>query len=144
MNAEIIQKYKDKTIKELLKTAERHFNEYIRFRDSENGWGFCISSGRPIKVPAVNSQAGHFYSAGKFPALRFNENNVHLQGKSDNYFNSGNLAEYRKNLVKKIGKKAVDDLDFIASATKRNTHKWDRFYLIEVIETYKQKKKTVK
>lgn len=139
MKVAIIQKYKDKTISQLLNTARRYFNKYILQRDSRDGWGFCTSSGRALNVPSENAHAGHFYPAGKFPRLRFNEDNVHLQGKSDNYFNAGNLLQYRKNLMRKIGVKRLLKLELISQ--DRSIHKWNRFYLIEVIEKYKFKTK---
>ena len=86
----------------------------------------------------MNAQAGHFYSAGKYPKLRFNEDNVHLQGKSDNYFNGANLLEYRKNLIYKIGIERVEELERLADQSKIQSFKWDRFTLIEIIEKYKQ------
>lgn len=139
MNVDTIQKYKHKSLPSLLNTATFHFNKFIRERDTDDtGFGCCISSGKPLRVPSANSQAGHFYSAGKFPELRFNEDNVHLQGKSDNYFNSANLLEYRKNLIKKIGIERVEKLDFIVAVNKRQVYKWDRFFLISVIEKYKK------
>ena len=138
MESKVIQKYSKKSIKDLLPIATRHFNKFIRERDSEDGWGRCISSGRRMRVPSKNAQAGHFYSAGKYPELRFNENNVHLQSKSDNYFLSGNLLEYRSRLIKKIGLHNVEELDEIARRSKQMRYKWDRFYLIEIIEKYKQ------
>ncbi|AOR28746.1 recombination protein NinG [Formosa sp. Hel1_33_131] len=94
-------------------------------------------------MPSSNAHAGHFYSGGKFPQLKFNEDNVHLQGKSDNYFNGGNQLQYRKNLIKKIGLKRVEELDMLADISKRSSFKWDRFSLIEIIETYKEKFKAV-
>jgi hypothetical protein len=148
MHVKIIQKYKDKSVSQLLGMATKHFNEFIRLRDSypindKQRWGHCISSGRRLIVPSKNSHAGHFWSGGKFPALRFNEDNVHLQGKSDNFFNGGNENEYRRNLIKKIGQSRVDTLDSIAAMTKGKNHKWERIFLIEIIEKYKLKKKTV-
>ena len=135
---------RDKTVPQLLKIATRHFNEYIRLRDSEDGLGACISCGRRLKVPSVNSQAGHFYPAGNVGPLRFNEDNVHLQCKSCNYFKSGDLLNYRRNLLEKIGEKRVDKLDMTAAIAKRSSYKWNRFHLIEIIETYKLKKKELK
>lgn len=144
MDAKIIQKYKGRSNTWLLKKATEHFNKFIRHRDTDaNGFGRCISSGQPLTVPSSNAHAGHFYSAGKFPELRFNEDNVNLQGKSDNYFNGGNLLQYRKNLINKIGIKRVEKLDRISSMSKRQSYKWCRFHLIEVIETYKNKYKQV-
>lgn len=134
-----LKKYAKKSVPALLVTATKYFNRYIRLRDSEDGYGTCISSGRPLKVPHYTSQAGHFYSAGHYPSLRFNEDNVHLQSLSDNYFKSGNLLEYRKNLEKKIGTERLKELDLLAEMGKRHSFKWDRFSLIDIIETYKEK-----
>jgi len=140
MEAKVIQKYKGKSIASLLKSATTHFNKYIRYRDTdEYGYGNCISSGQSLRVPSSNAHAGHFFSGGKFPRLRFDEDNVHLQGKSDNYFNSGNELMYRIRLVEKIGEERVKRLEQIAM--NKTPHKWDRFTLIEIIETYKEKSK---
>ena len=85
-----------------------------------------------------NCQAGHYYSAGSYPQIEFNEDNVHLQGKSDNYFKSGNQLEYRKNLIKKIGSERVETLDRLSS---QRGFKHDRFTLIDIIVTYQKKVK---
>jgi len=138
MDANIIHKYSDKSVSKLLSRATHYFNYYIRRRDAPKGYGKCISSGKVLVVPSSNAQAGHYYSAGKFPILRFNEDNVHLQGKSDNYFNGGNLLEYRKNLIEKIGIERVEKLDLLASQSKKTSFKWDRYFLIEIIEKYKK------
>jgi len=82
-------------------------------------------------------QAGHYYSAGKYSCLRFNEDNVHGQCKSCNYFKSGDLLNYRMNLIERIGKEKVEKLDLIASQAKRQTWKWNRFHLEEIISKYK-------
>ena len=144
MDAKTVNKYKNKTVAQLLKLATKHFNAYIRHRDAPDGWGRCISSGRMLEVsipgkPARshNAHAGHFYEAGKYPALRFNEYNVNLQSLHDNYFLSGNLIEYRRHLIEKWGEEKVKELDRIAQQSKRGHHKWDRFTLIEIIEKYK-------
>lgn len=135
MKANTINKYKDKSTKKLRDRAVYYFNKFIRERDSTDGFGVCISSGQFLKVPSNNAQAGHYYSAGKYPQIRFNEDNVHLQGKSDNYFNGGNLLEYRKNLINKIGLERVEKLDLLAS--NKNPYRLDRFFLISIIEKYK-------
>ncbi len=149
MDVKTIKKYSKYSVSKLLRKATDAFNEFIRYRDSEpigdgKRHGRCISSGKRLIVPSVNAQAGHFYSAGHYPLLRFDEDNVHLQGKSDNYFKSGNELDYRKNLIKKIGQEKVDRLDQLSEWGKGKVHKWDRFYLIEVIEKYKIKVKELK
>ena len=130
LNAKTIQKYKDKSISDLKKIATRHFNEFIRERDKDKG---CVSCGARVV------EAGHFYSGGHYPPLKFNENNVHGQCKRCNGFLSGNLNEYRKRITQRITEDELKELDFISEDYQRNGYKWDRFYLIEIIEKYKWK-----
>lgn len=140
MNAKDIKKYQSWSVSKLLIRAEFYFNLFIRLRDTDdNGFGRCISSGQDLKIPSKNAHAGHYYPAGHWPTLRFNENNVHLQGMSDNFFKGSNAIEYRKNLIKKIGEDCVLELDMKADLYKRTNHKWDRFFLIETILTYRKK-----
>jgi len=142
MDSKEIKKYKGKTIANLKVIAQKWFNLYIRLRDTdENGIGHCISSGRVLKIPSDKAHAGHLYSAGHYPLLRFNEDNVHLQSKADNYFKGGNEVRYVVNLTKKIGVERVQKLESIAEESKRVKFKWDRFFLIETILKYKIKAK---
>lgn len=129
MDSKTIQKYSKRSIPWLRKKAGFYFKKYIRQRDNEKE---CISCGNPY--PA---HAGHFYSAGHYPSLEFNENNVHAQCVRCNTFLHGNLNEYRKRLLERIGIDAVKKLDWKVSIYKRSTFKQDRFYLIEIIEKYK-------
>lgn len=115
----------------LKKKAIRIFHEYIRKRDEGQP---CISCGNKREL-----QAGHFHSAGKHERLRFNSDNVNGQCKVCNYFLSGNLLNYRKNLIKKIGEDRVNKLDMIAS--NRKPFKSDRFFYEQVIKEYSYKLK---
>jgi len=139
MEAKTINKYKNKSVSALKKTAKLYFNRFIRLRDTdENGFGYCISSGQLLKYGTENCQAGHYFP-GTVSQLEFNEYNVNLQGKSDNYFKSGNQLEYRRRLIDKIGIERVFELEMIAAQAKRVNYKHDRFFLIETIEKYKAK-----
>jgi len=145
MKTETINKYKSKTVSQLRKMATKYFNLYIRLRDTdENGYGVCISSGRRLTLGDTRTHCGHYFSAGHYPSLAYNEDNAHLQSLSDNYFKSGNLLDYRVNLIKKIGEERVLELEKKAAMTKRTIFKHDRFYLIDVIEEYKRKTKEIK
>lgn len=144
MDVKTIKKYNEKSVSILLGLATNHFNEYIRLRDTKNGIGQCISCKKILKIPSAQAQAGHYYSGGNYPLMKFEESNVHLQCKKCNYFLSGNLLEYQINLVKKIGIDKLKWLDFMALQQKRTNFKWDRLFLIEIIEKYKLKKKQVK
>jgi hypothetical protein len=121
--------YRNKTVAQLIKIAVRHFHLYIRNRDQGKP---CISCSKKTKL-----QAGHFYSAGKHPQLRFNEDNVHGQCLSCNYYMSANLLNYRINLIDKIGMDRVYDLEQTVELSKKQSYKWDRFELVDIIEKYK-------
>ena len=117
------------TIPKLIAKAVLKFHAFIRKRDQGKP---CISCGRYTRL-----QAGHFYSAGKHPGLRFDPDNVNGQCKQCNWYLSGNLTEYEKNLRERIGNERVKALHLKAAQYKRLGFKWNRFYLLEVIDKYK-------
>lgn len=81
------------------------FNEFIRLRDRGKD---CISCGKRL---GERYDAGHLYSVGRFPELRFSELNTHGQCVHCNRDLHGNGAMYRKNIVNRIGIKGLKDLD---------------------------------
>ena len=83
--------------------------------------------------------AGHFYPAGQHPSVRFDEDNVNGQCIQCNTYKHGNLADYKNNLLRKIGQDRIEKLDQSVGYAKRHGFKWDRFSLIEIIEKYKAK-----
>lgn len=101
---------KDKS--KLREKAQSIFNKYIRLRDKDLP---CISCGH---TDGRQFHAGHFKSAGQNPQLRFNEFNVHKQCSICNNYKSGNLADYRINLIKKIGIENVEALEADRSVKK--------------------------
>lgn len=120
-----IQKYQKFSLSKLIAKAQVKFNKFIRERDKGQK---CISCGNKSEL-----QAGHFYSAGHYSHMRFNEDNTHGQCKSCNYYKSGNLIEYRKNLIKKIGEERVKELDRLS---ENRSMKLNRFYVIEILQRY--------
>lgn len=82
--------------------------------------------------------AGHYYSAGHHPIVRFHPDNIHGQCVRCNLHLHGNVDKYRINLLKVIGKERLEHLDYLVNSAKANGFKWDRFSLIEIIEKYKQ------
>ena len=119
------------TLPKLIAKAQKVFNEWIRERDKDKG---CISCGASI------DHAGHYFSAGHYSALRFNEMNVNGQCLRCNNFLHGNLINYRKGLVKKYGEERVLMLE--NSAELRKANKWSRTILEVIIFTYGKEKKT--
>lgn len=116
------------TVQDYVKIAQQVFNKYIRQRDKGNK---CISCNKkPLK-----ENAGHFYNANNHWNVRFDEYNVHLQCEHCNTFLSGNLINYRENLIKKIGVEEYDKLVDRAKVTRKFTVE----ELKEIINIYKNK-----
>ena len=87
------------------KEAQAAFNAYIRERDRDQP---CISCGRHHDG---QYHAGHYRTTASAPELRFYEDNCHKQCAPCNNHLSGNIAEYRKALVTKIGIERLDSLE---------------------------------
>ena len=130
-----MEKEKTKTRSQVLKEAQAAFNQYIRARDRLAGHP-CISSGQPLDWSGNNVDAGHYRSTGSAPHLRFNENNCHAQSKKDNRWLNGNVVDYRINLIKRIGLKAVEKLESDNTPKKYSINE-----LKEIKSTYKLKLK---
>lgn len=97
-----------------LKKAERACNAYIRARDAGQG---CISCGRH---DADVWNAGHFISVGANSTLRYDEDNIHLQcARPCNKDKGGNIVEYRKALLVKIGADRLARLEGWHAPVKR-------------------------
>ncbi len=121
---------KDNDRKFQVKKTQTIFNKYIRFRDKQKG---CISCTRRL---GDKFDAGHYRSTGAFPELRFNEFNNNGQCVHCNQHLSGNLVDYRINLIQKIGLESVEWLE--------GPHKNKRYTiqeLKELQELYKRKTK---
>jgi hypothetical protein len=108
---------------------------YIRTRDKGKA---CASCNAPYKL---DFDAGHFYSAGKYSNLKFNEHNIHGQCIQCNRFKEGNLESYRVNIVNIIGSDVLLELDKLASDYKKDNFKWDRLQLIEIRNYFRKKLK---
>lgn len=117
--------------------AKEVFQLFIRLRDKDLP---CISCDR-LNCP--DWAGGHFYAAGQYSGLIFDEENCHKQCNSYcNKFLSGNPQEYRKGLIKRFGTKFVERLD--ARANLNRKHEYTREDLIEIKKYYKQKVKDLK
>jgi hypothetical protein len=83
---------------------QKVFNTYIRQRDKLKP---CISCGKNL---GKTFHAGHFFSVGAYPNLRFNENNVHGQCVECNLHKHGNVKEYDLRLQNVISDKEYSEL----------------------------------
>ncbi len=122
--------YKLNDIKLRRKAAVTAFNAFIRLRDALEP---CISCQRHHKG---QYHAGHYKPAGINSALKFNELNVHKQCAPCNNNLSGNLTQYRINLITKIGVDAVIELE-----NNKQITSYDCEQLKEIEVEYKKKLK---
>ncbi|AYL16387.1 recombination protein NinG [Pseudomonas syringae pv. actinidiae] len=92
-----VRKEKLKSRSDHMKDTQQAFNEWVRHRDMGEP---CVSCGRHH-----NGQwhAGHYRSVGGHPALRFEPLNVWRQCAPCNTHKSGDLVNYRAELVRRIG-----------------------------------------
>jgi hypothetical protein len=108
-----------------VKVQREFFNPWIRRRDIGKK---CISC---PKILRGIFDAGHYYPSTNF-ALRFDEKNVHGQCVKCNQHLHGNLIEYRKGILKRIGPIELERLDSESHATR----KWTRHELEDLMILY--------
>lgn len=100
-----VRKERLKSRADHLREAQQAFNEFIRLRDADQP---CISCGRHHDG---QYHAGHYRTVAASPELRFEPLNVHKQCAPCNNHKSGDIVNYRINLVAKIGAAAVARLE---------------------------------
>lgn len=96
---------RQKSISQWRRELQQVFNKFIRERDKGKG---CISCGAKLQG---KYDAGHYYSVGSYPNLRFNEDNCHGQCVHCNQHLHGNLLEYQIGILKRIGKHRLEELE---------------------------------
>jgi hypothetical protein len=120
------------THKDYLKMLQISFNTYIRKRDEGKP---CISCNNILRG---KFDAGHFYSVGGYPNVRFNELNVWGQCVHCNQHRHGNIHEYAKRLINLIGHRTFNDLEIEAH---QKSNKLTVEEIKEKIKYYKLKTK---
>lgn len=88
-----------------MREAQVAFNAYIRARDAELP---CVSCGRHHEG---QYHAGHYRTVGANPELRFEPLNAWKQCAPCNNHKSGDIVNYRIELVKRIGAEKVEWLE---------------------------------
>ena len=130
----IKKEFQANDIKLRKKEAQKAFNAFIRIRDEKEP---CISCGR---YHTGVYDAGHYKSVGSSPELRFEELNCHKQCHWNCNINlSGNIENYRINLIKKIG---VENVEWLEG--KHEPKKYNCEQLKEIELYYKEQKKALR
>jgi len=133
---EIKEKHKEyrektKTNSDYIKITQQVFNKYIRLRDQQKP---CISCDAEL---TGKYDAGHYFSCGAYPNLRFHEHNVFGQCVACNQHKHGNIHEYRIRLLDRIGAANMEELKQLRNQPRKYTTE----ELKELISVYKQKTK---
>ena len=124
----------DETIPKLTKEAQKEFNRYIRARDHGKP---CISCGKPFASGLGGLfDCGHYRSVGAAKHMRFNPLNAHGQCVHCNRDLSGNIVEYRKWLINKIGVNLVESIE-----NNNNIKKWTKDELKRIKLVFRRKAK---
>lgn len=100
-----VRKEKLKSRADHAKDTQQAFNEWVRLRDSDLP---CVSCGRHHDG---QYHAGHYRTVAANPAIRFEPLNAHKQCAPCNNHKSGDIVNYRIELVKRIGAEAVEWLE---------------------------------
>lgn len=90
--------------------AQSAVNAYVRARDDGMP---CISCDEMKPL-----QAGHYWSVGARPELRFDADNIHGQCNRCNIDMAGNREAFRAGIVDRLGSELADDLDTPTPAQK--------------------------
>jgi DNA repair exonuclease SbcCD ATPase subunit len=122
-----------KTRSQWQKEAQAAFNAYIRERDKDLP---CVSCGRHHDG---QYHAGHYRTTASAPQLRFDERNVWKQCAPCNNHLSGNIANYRPELIKRIGLEQVEDIE-----NNSELKRWTIEELKQIKAKYKAKLKELK
>jgi hypothetical protein len=130
------QKLKQLSMKDrpkALRAAREAFNAFIRYRDKDLP---CISCQRHHQG---QYHAGHYKTKGAHPELEFHEDNCHKQCAPCNNHLSGNIVNYRPNLVDKVG---IEMTEWIEGPHETKKYTVDELWQIR--DKYKAKLKELK
>ena len=122
-----------KTTSDYVKEAQKWVNKFVRLRDKDKG---CVSCGSPL---VGKYDAGHFFSAGGHGSVRFDLRNIHSQCVFCNQHLHGDLYNYHKELLKRIGSEEFNKLE----QRSKGVHKHDKEELKQLIKEFKQKCKEI-
>ena len=120
------------SVSKLKKKLDRIYSQYIRLKNSKDGYCTCISCG--AKKPWKEMDCGH-YVKRNISSTRYYEKNTYPQCKSCNIFKDGNYPNFTFRLVGMYGPEILEDL----AEMSRKIKKFKPYELEEMIEEYKEK-----
>lgn len=109
------------------------FSEYIRRRDSQEGYVKCFTCNRTGHWK--DFQAGHYTPQSIALSLVFDETNVQVQCAGCNLYKRGNQTVYAVELRKKYGENILEELQ----SKRIENFRYTRADYDEMIAKYKEK-----
>lgn len=109
----------NKTLSDYQRELQKEINTIVRLIDRGH---VCISSGLPLNK-GVN--AGHLFSVGSNPTLRYNLHNIWNQSIHDNLYKSGNFEGYQKGLIRLFGNSYFEYVESLKSLPPLRLSKQD-------------------
>ena len=125
---------KTKSISAWIKEAQVEVNAYVRLRDHHLNCVSCDRSPEDTHLRGSAFHAGHYRGRGASPNLRYNLHNIRKQCAYCNEHLSGNVVEYRKELINRIGIDKVEALEI-----NNGYRKFTKEYCIRVKAIFKKK-----
>jgi hypothetical protein len=132
-------KRKPPTISNLKKKLWKIFAEYIKAKDSVDGYCRCYTCRKTLTLGTIDCQAGHWLPKGSYDFLYFNEMNVKPQCSYCNLALMGNQEEFRRALVNEHGAEAIEEM----YQSRRTLGGRRRDWYLEKIEEYTAKLKSL-
>jgi predicted DNA-binding protein YlxM (UPF0122 family) len=111
---------------------EVEVNHIVRLIDKGHE---CISSGRSKYIP----NAGHYFSVGSSPSIRFNLLNIFNQSVSDNMYKGGQPREFMEGIKKTFGEEVANEV-----AQLKATYPEIKLSIPEIRETIKVARQCVR
>lgn len=125
---------KKKTITKLKKEADRLYSIWLRKSSAtKKGIVTCVTCNKKAFWKGEYMQCGH-YESRKYLNIRYEPTNTHVQCRDCNVFQKGNYPEYALFMLKKYGKKKMEELALL----KKKKAGYDREsyeYLITYLES---------
>lgn len=124
-------KNKVKTLTDYEKEAKAAFQKWIvRVRDKDRPCAACGTK------TTDEWNGSHYYEAGQFSGLIFDEMNVHKCCVHCNKYKHGNLLAFREGLIKRYGESYVNELESKKDAGRN--YKYSKQELIDIKNKYNQ------
>jgi len=124
------RKLRKSSLAALRRGAWEAFAKWIKFRDG----GVCFTCDK-TGLSGHDCQAGHGFVFSAYPAIRYDERNVHVQCFWCNHVLQGNQAIYLRRIVERYGQAELDRLE----ALKPQARQYRRADFEQMIEHYRAK-----